>query len=66
MKYLLLILLFCIAAIPFFIWESLISIWLFRTDKLKKLWKEFSETIWYNYRRAFPYKPNRSQKTRTI
>lgn len=62
MKYLLIILGLCLASIPFFIWEVLVTIWTFDRSRLTKLSRDVSESIESNYRRAFPYKP----KKRTV
>lgn len=61
MKYILKIVLLCVASIPFFIWEGLKTIWTFRTDDLIKLWKDVSETIDSNYRRIAPRRARRNR-----
>jgi hypothetical protein len=66
MKYLLKILGLSLLAIPFLLWEVLVSVWTFRTDGLKKQWSDIYDTLESDYRRAFPYKPNRSQKRNAL
>jgi hypothetical protein len=53
MKYIIKILLLSLAAIPFFIWEGLVSVWTFRTANLVKLRSDVAYTIGTNYRKAF-------------
>ena len=62
MKYILAIVGLSLLSIPFFIWYGLYSIWTFRTDKIKKFGSEIFDTIDYQYRRAFPYKPTKRNR----
>lgn len=62
MKYILKIMLLSLASIPFFIWYALVTVWTFRTDKFVAFKSDVLDTLNYQYRRAFPYKPNRSHK----
>lgn len=66
MKYLLKILLLCVALIPFSLWFILVFIWTFDSSELKQLWHDFKETINYNYCRAFHVKPNSSRKRNVL
>jgi hypothetical protein len=63
MKYLLKILGLCVAAIPFLLWEVLVTVWTFRTDRLKSLWSDIGETLENNYRKAFPRRPRKHKPT---
>lgn len=56
MKYILKIMLLSIALIPFMAWELLVAAWIFRSDDVKQLWRDYSETVESNYRKAFPRK----------
>ena len=56
MKYLLKIAALSLLLIPFMTWELLLAIWTFRSQTLKKLWSDYSDTVESNYRRAFPRK----------
>jgi hypothetical protein len=66
MKYLLKILLLCVAFIPISLWFILVYIWTFDSSELKQLWHDFKETIDYNYRRAFGYGKRRGPRTFVI
>lgn len=52
MKYLLKMLLLCVAIIPFMIWELLVAAWTFDRSGISQLWYDFTKTLMYNYRRA--------------
>jgi hypothetical protein len=53
MKYLLAIILWTIAAVPFFIWEILVCIWTFRITGLRETWEGYTDEINKAYRKAF-------------
>lgn len=53
MKYILKMLLLCVALIPFMIWEVLVTIWTFDKSGVSSLWRDFTETLSYNHRKAF-------------
>lgn len=61
MKYLLKIMLLSLLLIPFMTWELIVAVWTFRTNNLKTLWNDYSSTVEFNYRRAFPRKPSSSK-----
>ena len=52
MKYLLIIVSVTIAAVPFFVLETLVCIWTLRTDNLRALWVDYTESLNRSYRTA--------------
>jgi hypothetical protein len=52
MKYFLAIILWTIAAVPFFIWEILVCIWTFRTTGLRETWEGYTNHIHRAYQAA--------------
>jgi type II secretory pathway component PulL len=56
MKYLLQILLLSLLLIPYYVFECLVAIWTFKTERVKSLTKDYKDTVEDLYRRAFPRK----------
>lgn len=59
MKYILQMIALSLLSIPFFIWYALVTIWTFRTDKFIAFKDDVLDTLDYQYRKAFPYKPSK-------
>ena len=54
MKYIFKIILFSFVIIPFYIWEGLVALWTFKSEGIKELSNDYTETVESLYRRAFP------------
>lgn len=46
--------------IPFMTWELLKAFWTFKTEAVKELWNDYTDTVDTHYRSAFPRKRKKS------